>query len=52
MHTSAMPELWNMEKCLAVAIAQAVVAVSATVLFLVRPLGSQPKLELNVASTI
>jgi H+-transporting ATPase len=35
VHTSAMPELWNMEKCLAVAIAQAIVGVGGTVLFLV-----------------
>jgi len=36
VHTSPKPELWNMFKCLAVAIALAGVGIGATVLMLVR----------------
>jgi hypothetical protein len=36
VHTSSTPELWNMQKCLAVAAAQSAVCICGAVLFLVR----------------
>lgn len=36
VHTSPMPELWNMTKCICMASALAIVGIAASVLMLVR----------------
>ena len=40
VHTSPMPELWNMTKCICMASALAIVGIAASVLMLVRNLTS------------